>query len=156
MLAGRRAEYDRFIWQTPALALTAQAFLLTIALNPTAFSALARVLTAVLGFVIMVISIQLLRRNRYMEHIDSLFLHELELARENSEGSRYYRQYHEVPAAREAHLVERGSSSADRVPVHTWWNQSSSMKVWTWGLALVALADVAIVVLILFSPGVFS
>ena len=45
MLAERRNQQDSMLWQAPALALTAQAFLLTIALGGNAVSVFARALT---------------------------------------------------------------------------------------------------------------
>jgi hypothetical protein len=49
MLAERRNQQDFMLWQAPALALTAQAFLLTIALGGNAVSVFAQALAAGLG-----------------------------------------------------------------------------------------------------------
>jgi hypothetical protein len=60
MLAARRNQQDSMLWQAPALALTAQAFLLTIALGGNAASVFARALAAGLGLVVACMSMQLM------------------------------------------------------------------------------------------------
>jgi hypothetical protein len=55
--------YNTLLWQVPALSLTAQAFLLTIALNPDS-STTARLITAVLSMIIAVASTHLMHDQR--------------------------------------------------------------------------------------------
>lgn len=69
----RRETYDQMMWQVPALGLTAQAFLLTIALG-SGSSWIARVLAATLGAAAAVAGMQLLLKHRYHEELFSNWL----------------------------------------------------------------------------------
>jgi hypothetical protein len=55
--------YTALLWQVPALSLTAQAFLLTIALDPSR-ARLARLLTSVLSSFVAIMSMLLMRSHR--------------------------------------------------------------------------------------------
>lgn len=77
MLLYRELEQDAMLWQTPTIALTAQAFLLTIALNPTS-SVFATFLAAGLGLVVALLSMQLMAKHRFLNLMDRAHLHELE------------------------------------------------------------------------------
>ena len=72
-VAARRDDFDGRMWQVPALALTAHAFLLTSALN-TGGPRLPRVFAAVLGLVLSGLSMQLMAKHRYIEVLDSRLL----------------------------------------------------------------------------------
>jgi hypothetical protein len=61
------------IWQTPALGLTAQAFLLTIALSADA-SRTARLITAILSLVTALVAMQTMTKHRYNETTDARLL----------------------------------------------------------------------------------
>jgi hypothetical protein len=80
VVATRRAGFDSMMWQVPGLALTAQAFLMTIALSADA-GRLARVTSGVLSVVVSFMSVQLLAKHRRHELADSVWLHEFERAR---------------------------------------------------------------------------
>lgn len=77
ILAARRQAYDQLLWQTPVLSLTAQAFLLTIALGAGNSSA-ARFLSASLSLVTALASILLMAKHRYYEVIASKALQKYE------------------------------------------------------------------------------
>jgi hypothetical protein len=66
----RRGGLDQMMWQVPALSLTAQSFLLTIALGPGT-RWLGRGLAASLGAVAAAAAIQLLLKHRYGEERSS-------------------------------------------------------------------------------------
>jgi hypothetical protein len=76
-LAARRAQWDSLVWQVPTLSLTAQAFLLTIALSQ-GNDAWARIISAVLSLNITVISIMLMARHRQAEIHDAHWLERVE------------------------------------------------------------------------------
>lgn len=76
VLASRRVAYDQMAWQTPALAFTAQAFLMTIALSGG--STWTRIVAAALALIVALLSIQLLKKHHHMELIDSVLLEQLE------------------------------------------------------------------------------
>jgi hypothetical protein len=73
----RDLQKDTLLWQTPALALTAHAFLLTISLNSSS-SRLAVIITAFLGAVVSVMSMQLMSKHRFLSLLDRAMLDRLE------------------------------------------------------------------------------
>jgi hypothetical protein len=77
MIALRNLDQDQMLWQTPTLALTAQAFLLTIALGADS-SVLARYASASLGVVVAVISMQLMAKHRWCTELDHFEMRRLE------------------------------------------------------------------------------
>jgi hypothetical protein len=67
-LTARVGHRDALLWQSPALALTAQAFLLTIALGHDS-TPIARIVAACLGVLVMYMSMQLMLKHRlYMDN----------------------------------------------------------------------------------------
>jgi hypothetical protein len=73
----RRSSLDQMMWQVPALSLTAQSFLLTIALgHDTRW--VGRVLAALLGLIAALAAIQLLLKHRYHELLYSHWLDRFE------------------------------------------------------------------------------
>ncbi len=56
-------------WQTPSLALTAQAFLLATALDGET-ARLSRILSSALGMVLAVMAMQLMGKYRFLFHLD--------------------------------------------------------------------------------------
>lgn len=78
VVAARRQNFDAMVWQVPALALTAQAFLMTIALGPET-GHLARIAAGLLSALAALMSVQLLLRQRAHELADARWLHKFEL-----------------------------------------------------------------------------
>jgi hypothetical protein len=76
--ARRLAANDR-VWQSPGLALTAQAFLMTIGLGPGT-GQLARIAAGSLSVIVSLMSIQLLLRHRRHDVVDAQWLEKFELA----------------------------------------------------------------------------
>jgi len=81
VLANRRQAQDALIWQTPALSLAAQAFLLTIILNPYS-SVIARCFAAGLSLLTALACLQLMTKHRYFEEQDSKLLENFEIDHE--------------------------------------------------------------------------
>jgi hypothetical protein len=77
LVAGRRQTFDTMLWQVPALSLTAQAFLLVIALG-SGSGHLARIAAGLLSAVTALMSAQLLLRQRLHEEADSRWLQAFE------------------------------------------------------------------------------
>jgi hypothetical protein len=77
VLAQRRISTHAALWQTPALSVTAQAFLMSIALGATS-SSTARVLAASVAIVVGIVTMQLVVRHRWLELLDWLELLHLE------------------------------------------------------------------------------
>lgn len=76
-VSARRDDIDGRMWQVPALAMTAHAFLLTIALSSDG-PRLPRVCAAILGLVLSGLSMQLMAKHRYLEVLDNRLLERIE------------------------------------------------------------------------------
>lgn len=74
----RLMEADSKMWQVPALSLTAQAFLLTIALGSQSHTSAERLVSAVLGAVVAIASVQLMRRHMFHSRCDLALLKRIE------------------------------------------------------------------------------
>lgn len=79
-VSARRIQWDNLVWQVPLLSLTAQAFLITIALG-VGISRLSRVVASLLSLVITVLSITMMTRHRQAERADAQWLEDWEVAR---------------------------------------------------------------------------
>lgn len=145
MVAARRQSYDAMMWQTPALGMTAQAFLLSLALGP-ATSGLARIIAATLSVVISFMVVQLLAKHRRNELLDTLALEELE-SKLN------------FPRITGMHPHSRGRYPADSIALadsagkgvlvgpRAFWTMSS-FALWCYGQYLFAAAAAAIIVIV--------
>jgi hypothetical protein len=112
VVAARRQNFDLMVWQVPALTLTAQAFLLVIALG-SGSGHLARIAAGLLSAVTALMSVQLLLRQRLHEVADTRWLHDFE-------DSRGWEPIHQRPAARVAAAGMRARGLA-RLPSHQLW-----------------------------------
>ncbi|HEU5441890.1 MAG TPA: hypothetical protein VFU88_21600 [Ktedonobacterales bacterium] len=132
-LATRRLGYDTLMWQVPVLSLTAQAFLLTIALGASSLPA-ARLVAALLSFLVASISLQLMAKHRHNEEVDARLAERLE--RELHFDTAIGFIPHVPPRLREAYVGVRANALVRR----------SSYKIWRFGLALFAVAAFGIIV----------
>lgn len=76
-LAARRNQFDNLLWQAPVLSLTAQAFLMTVALG-SSVPLYPRSVACLLSVVVAFLSVQILTRHRQAEITDSHWLRDLE------------------------------------------------------------------------------
>lgn len=127
-LVARRAALDGMMWQTPALSLTAQAFLFTISLG-SGIAPGARLMSAFLALAAALASIQLMAKHRYHEVRDSRLLEEFE----RDSGNNYV-------------VIHGRPSDTDKE-----WYHFSSYNVWIAMLAVFALAAVAVIAGVIFS-----
>ena len=72
-VTARRTQFDNLLWQVPALCLTAQAFLFTIALGPDT-SRVARTVACTLAVVASFLTVHLMTRHRQAEITDAEWL----------------------------------------------------------------------------------
>lgn len=125
------------------LGLTAQAFLLTIALGAGS-SRLARLIASALALVVALMSGQLMDKHRAVEEADSILLQRLERALrvESFAGA--------LPHAKPAELVTQLG--------RPWgaWRRASSYRIWRAGLFLFGAAAVAIFMVALISPSLLE
>lgn len=77
VIAARHMGLDQMVWQVPGIALTAQAFLMTIGLGP-GVGHLARFVSGLLSLVIAAMSVQLLMRHRLSARADAVWLEDFE------------------------------------------------------------------------------
>lgn len=77
VVAARHAGLDQMVWQVPGIALTAQAFLMTIGLGPES-GQLARLGSGLLSVVVAFMSIELLMRHRLSAVADAVWLERFE------------------------------------------------------------------------------
>ena len=130
VIAGRRLQFDTLMWQVPALGLTAQAFLLNIALAHDS-ARLARAIAALLGMTTAALSMQLMAKHRANEVQDSRLLENLQ-------------QEHSLLPLH-----------AKRGPVRNWFLQRSSFRIWLFGLGAFVVANFVIFGLDLVAPNLF-
>jgi hypothetical protein len=135
----RRLSTEQMEWQVPAISMTAQAFLLTIALQPGA-SVAARLITGALGLTAAVVTLQLMLSHRYFEE---LYAWVVDLCQE----ARNQQVLHHPRLAE----IVRSDIPSDAV-FHRWqrgWHKRfvvelSSFRAWVGALAIFLAADVVI------------
>jgi hypothetical protein len=156
----KRQEYERCfqrwlnmngqVWQVPALAMTAQAFLFTIMLSPET-GQWPRVLSAALAFVVSFMSVHLIRKHRHHQSLDYGRMIELEeeLGMTMSFAQSAWRDdpawageiRKKLTGDRELQLYEQNRSSVD---------------VWVWGFWIFAVAAVFVAVATFAAPGMYA
>jgi hypothetical protein len=124
-------------WQVPGLAIAAQAFLLTITLDPDTARG-PRVLAALAGLLITYMTLQLLRRHRYYYKLDSDEMDRLS-----------------APEGLDLVTRETMKGESARRP-HSLFGRSSSGTTWTVGLTVLMAFNLALAVLATFAPIFFS
>lgn len=146
VLSDRRAAYDAMMWQTPALGMTAQAFLLTLSLGSGSSSA-ARIASAALSALISLMVVQLLAKHRRNEFLDSLCLETLEsdLRFDRDVGFRPHSKNRYSP---EQIQLARDSAWTVLCGPDSFWDMSS-FKVWCYGQYLFMVAALGIILVVL-------
>ena len=141
-VTARRNTYDSLFWEVPALSLTAQAFLMTIALGPDTARG-ARVIAAAVGFLMALISVQLFTKHRALERLNSQMaeLCERKLGIDRVLGF----APHGSP----------GEQARAWRPMR-WPASMRSYTVWLIGLSLFGVASASILVLSLLRPSFFE
>lgn len=137
-VAARRMQWDALLWQVPALSLTAQAFLFTIALGPDS-SRYARIIASALAIVMSVLSLYLMARHRQAEITDAHWLADYE--------QRCF-----------GHQVH-GPTWAQRrnqTPTVSWLTRYRAFSVWMTGLSAFGIAALTTLMLALFTPTVLG
>lgn len=138
-------QFDNLLWQAPMLALTAQAFLFTVALGQQT-SRTARVIACLLSLVMSVLSITLMARHRQGELVDAEWLQRYE-----ETAFPYERALHGVPFRdkRAAQPLNAGWIGA-LIP------RPRAFTTWVVGLSLFGAAAITIMALALFAPPILG
>lgn len=146
MLLQRELEQDAMLWQTPTIALTAQAFLLAVALNPTS-SPLATFLSAGLGLVVALMSMQLMAKHRFLNLLDRAHVHALEarLGMEHLSNRQYY--YTDGSYRVPEWLVKHKSPPAEHGLA-----KFRSHRVWIVGMAIFVVVNFGISAVQIWAP----
>lgn len=142
-IASRYVAHDTMLWQAPALSLTAEAFLFTIALS-AGNSQAARLLASSLALLVSVLSVQLMLKHRHHTLIDARLLEKLEFGEELT-----------LILGTAPHVSRRALESATgtRGNLLTRW---PSHKIWAGGLALFGLAALAVIVMTAAAPSMLN
>jgi len=129
-LSERYQSHVTIMWQAPALGLAAEAFLMTVSLN-SALSRNARIIAALLGALVALMSMQLMAKHRSISQRDELALRHLESRLGISSP------FEEVP-----------------LPGGLWAVKISSYRLWQTGLLLFVLTNLGLLVLLAISAKV--
>lgn len=127
-VAARRLAQDTMVWQVPGLALTAQAFLMTIGLG-SGTGQLARIAAGLLSIVISIMGVQLLLRHRRNELADSVWLETFE--QESGWPAVHGLQHHD------------GALEGKSVP---WLGRFRSTRIWVAGLSVFGLVGLLVAI----------
>ncbi|SDT24226.1 hypothetical protein SAMN04489743_2134 [Pseudarthrobacter equi] len=151
MLTARFLAHDELLWQTPVLALTAQSFLMTISLSRDVAN-LAAATSAALGAVLILMSMHLLGRHRFLELIEKHKLMELEqtMGIEPLSTHSWAWRYEKAPRLGRAFKPRDYGLESPRYPrIFSW----PSYVIWQIGLGLFALANIGICIFRIWAVG---
>ncbi len=146
--AHRRNHHDALLWQAPAMSLTGQAFLFTIALD-AASSLAARLIASILSLVVTVCTMTLMARSRQAEMADTDFLVEFE--KELGNGKHHGPLWSAKRNAKDP-FERNGQALEGRAGLH----RLSIFWAWFTGLATFGFAALVIILLALCFPDVLS
>jgi ADP-ribose pyrophosphatase YjhB (NUDIX family) len=132
-ISDRSLSHNELMWNTPVLAMTAMAFLLTIALGSAA--PWQRALAASLSLIVALASVQLMAKHSHGQLADSELLHELEVKLG-------------LPT-----VHARPKSARMRRPLTGILAKGRSRSIWIVALALFALASAVVAVLAVLGVG---
>lgn len=144
-LEGRRANLDSMMWQTPALGMTAQAFLFTISLSPDT-TRLSRIIACLLSVLLSGLVMHLMAKHRLHEIMDAMLLERIE--DELGFASGVGASPHARPVGRHAHDKSEAEARISRStpgPRRIW--DVSSYDMWMAGQGLFVVAAVGIAAL---------
>lgn len=127
----RRDSFNQLIWQTPALSLTAQSFLLTIALNPSVTDAV-RMISSGLSLITAIASAQLLVKHRFGEREYAIKLQNFE-------------------AKQGLHPMNQRLITEKMTPIERW----SSYRLWLGMLIIFGICALFILISTLFTLKLF-
>lgn len=151
VVAARRLQFDHLVWQVPALSLTAQAFLFTIAIGGTT-SRPARIIASLLAIVITVLCTTLMARHRQSEIHDANWLEDFEKAEWKTDpaaGDLDFRVHGE------AFREKRGKGRVDGGWTESIVRPLPGYKTWITGLLIFGVAAFVTLVVSIFCPDVF-
>lgn len=151
VISNNRLQHNELFWNFQLLFLTAQAFLLVVALGGLVTNSFARAIGAFCGFVFGFMSYQAFERNRIMEVADA----ELLLNIENDLKLHNYRAL-SIHHKMQTYNYLYGKNVYDTLNARglmRFFNRGSSYELWKWGMRLVMLAELSLFAYHLFVFG---
>jgi hypothetical protein len=139
-LTARVGDRDALLWQSPALGMTAQAFLLVIALGHDSSPA-ARCLAALLGIVVTFMSVQLMLKHRMYMTSDQLMM--ISLERRMGMPSSAIDFQHQIAYLKRDVTLPR---LIKRARPKKYLTRLRSVDVWMWGLGLFGVINLALLI----------
>jgi len=153
IVAARRLVNVTLIWQTPALCITGQAFLFSIALSGSTSTA-SRIIASSLCILITTMTLQLVIKHRQSDASDREWL----AAFEDKYFSSYAQDLMPGPNAGFAHGSKEGRRRHTTPAQMGWLNWLAgvrSSQVWAWGMVLISVVALVILLLAVFVPRIF-
>ena len=148
VLSNRRNLRDDLLWRAPALGLTAQAFLLTIALN-SASSIFAKFFSSFLALITSFMSMQLMAKHRYFEKLDNLHIEQLE---EINGLIKYHGNHENLKNILDQDKKEKLDIKMHKIAcIFDKFLKLSSYHVWMFGLSMFAMVSFAVMIISVIS-----
>jgi hypothetical protein len=139
-ISARRISYDQMMWQVPALSLTAQSFLVAIAVN-TGLGSAVRVLALFLAMISGALTMQLMAKQRFHEQVDTLYLRKWEASSPILVVGGF------TP---HDHAISSGPGKAAALGITpSRWVRLSSYRCWMWGLRLFMISMIGLLIWVL-------
>jgi hypothetical protein len=139
MIMQRGLQTNALLWQTPSLALTAQAFLLTLSLGSGTIRPI-RIVVSVLGLVIGIMSMQLMAKHHYFYELDQAELRRIET------------RLQLPPIAHRSRQMIDHRKDVWALP----FVRVTSYVVWQSGILLIGLTNAVALILVLTTPGLLN
>ena len=147
VVAARRQQWDILLWQMPTMALTGEAFLLTISLARST-SQTGRIIASSLAFVVAIAALHSLAAHRLSELTDAAWLRD----HERTHGAP---QIHGITwRERRTDMINQQLSSdkvTDRLVARMY--RFRSISVWFWTMTLITVAAAVVLALSIFANG---
>ena len=148
VLSNRRNLRDDLLWRAPALGLTAQAFLLTIALNSSS-SIFAKFFSSFLALMTSFMSMQLMTKHRYFEKLDNLLIEQIE---EKNGLIKYHGAHEKLKNHLNRDRKEKLDIKSNKlINIFSWFLKLSSYNVWMFGLSMFAAVSFIVMMMSIIS-----
>lgn len=153
-IVSRRLQWDYLEWQVPALGLTAQAFLFTIAVGGSSSQA-ARIVASLLAVIVSFLCMTLMARHREAELLDAHWLEEFETDQWGADPEHRFRVHGEAFVTKRAKTGFDGGWTEWFVKPLPGRKTLPGFKTWIFGLLSFALAGVVVLTISIFDPDAF-
>lgn len=153
-IASRRLQWDYLEWQVPALGLTAQAFLFTIAVGGGS-SQLARIVASALAVIVAFLCVTLMARHREAELLDAEWLEDFERDVWGDDPQHRFRVHGEAFVSKREKVEFDGGWTERFVKPLPGRKTLPGFKTWIFGLLSFGLAGAVVFAISIFDSDVF-